>query len=121
MKQLFYILAIIVSGLIFHACSKEKAPKQPITTTITETISFSQKIQPLIQQNCATSGCHDAGTAENGYNLSNYAGISNNAEDMLYSMRGQNGFTPMPFGGPMLENMLIDQFQAWIAQGKLEN
>jgi len=121
MKKLFFTFALAaLTGLSMKSCAKEKVPVQ-ITTDITDTISYSEKIQPLIDINCATSGCHDAGTAQSGYDLSTYAGISTNASDMLNAMRGQNGFTQMPFGSPMLADSSILQFEAWIAQGKLDN
>jgi hypothetical protein len=119
-KTGFTLVLAALTGLLLKSCTKDKV-SVPVVTAVTDTISYSQKVQPLIEQNCSTTGCHDAGTAQNGYNLSNYTGIRDNAEDMLNAMRGQNGFALMPPGGPMLPDSSILQFEAWIAQGKLDN
>ena len=113
----FFILVLAAAGLSLKSCTKDKVP---VVTPVANTISFSQKVQPLIQQNCSTSGCHDAGTAQSGYNLSNYTGIRDNAQAMLNAMRGQNGFALMPPGGSIADSSIL-QFEAWIAQGKLDN
>jgi hypothetical protein len=41
----------------------------------TTTFTFDSTILPIFQQNCATSGCHDANTAEKDYVLDSYANI----------------------------------------------
>lgn len=116
MKQVLFGL---LAGLALTACTKDKAaPMPPIPS---EPVSFSQQIVPLINTNCSTSGCHDAGTASAGYNLTSHQLISDAANDMLNAMRGQNGFTQMPFGQAPLPDTAIQQFEAWILQGKQNN
>lgn len=118
MKQVIFLFGLIAS-LLTVSCTKDKAaPPPPIPS---EPVSFSQQIQPMINSSCATSGCHDAGTASAGYNLTSHQLISDAAQDMLNAMRGQNGFTPMPFGMDPLPDSTIQQFEAWILQGKLDN
>ena len=121
MKTLaFTLLLSAATGFFLNSCTKDRVPVVTFPA-ITDTISYDQKIRPLMELNCSTSGCHDAGTAQNGYDLSTYTGVRDNASDMLNAMRGQNGFTLMPFGGPALADSSIAQFEAWIAQGKLDN
>ena len=38
-------------------------------------ICFERDILPIFNSKCAMSGCHDAGTAAEGYDLSNYKKI----------------------------------------------
>ncbi|WP_343631071.1 cytochrome c [Fluviicola sp.] len=98
------------------ACTKAKAPVPLPEVTCSSTISFSAQIAPMIDANCAS--CHGAG-AGTSPTLSNHAEISANAEAMIQAMRG----TPelMPQGGPALPDSLIQQFQCWMEQGKLQN
>ena len=110
------IIAMIYSSV--SSCAKDKV--QPMAADITDTISFSEKILPLMLTNCATSGCHDPGTAADGRVLSDYNGISQNADAALGAMKGA-GFQQMPLGADPLADSLINQFQAWISQGKLNN
>jgi hypothetical protein len=46
--------------------------------------------------------------------------VSMNASDMLDAMRG-NGLQLMPENGPALNDSLIELFEIWICQGKLNN
>lgn len=121
MKRTLIFLFAVATAAGISSCTKEKAPALPFNPAMMDTVSYSQKIAPLMMQSCATSGCHDAATNQNGYNLTTYANVSGNANDLLNAMRGQNGFTQMPFGTTPLHDTLILQFEAWILQGKQNN
>ena len=87
-----------------------------------ETVSYSAKIQPLIEMNCSTTGCHDATGQQGGVNLVSYAGVRDNANNILSVIQldeGNSGL--MPFGGPKLADSLIQHFNCWVNQGKLNN
>ncbi|MNK01882.1 hypothetical protein D3C87_196950 [compost metagenome] len=121
MKKLIHIFSastcIMILGLAFpSACTKEKAPVKLPDVACTTTVSFSQQIAPMIQDNCAS--CHGSGAGTSPV-LSNHSEISANGEMILNTLHG----TPqlMPQGGPALADTLIQQFQCWIQQGKLNN
>lgn len=118
MKTTAFILLLAIAG--FVSCAKHKTP-EPGTVVIVDTISFSQFVLPLFQENCATSGCHDAGTASGSYAFDGYANISANSMDALHAMKGEDNFEQMPQGSAALSDTLIAKFQAWISQGKLDN
>lgn len=109
------------AALLAVSCTKDKVPAIAIDPNCPDTISFAQKIQPMISQNCSTSGCHDASTQASGYNFTNHANIAANASIMLSAMRSESGVVPMPQGGPSLPDSLIQQFSCWSAQGKMDN
>jgi hypothetical protein len=118
MKKITYTAFII--ALTAVSCTKAKVmPIDP--SDLSDTISFSQEILPLMQTSCATSGCHDPGTAADGRDLSNHQGISDNANDALAAMRGEGGFQQMPMGADPLPDSLIHKFEAWIVQGRQNN
>lgn len=121
MKKLISILSastcmIALLLLLPSGCTKEKAPIPLPQVACTTTILFSQQIAPMIQENCAS--CHDAGAGTSPV-LSNHAEIAANGEAILNALHG----TPqlMPQGGPALADTLIQQFQCWLQQGKLNN
>ncbi len=65
MKKTIVVLAIVVIGVV-AGCSKSSGGGgggAPVTCTGTQ--SFSADVNPIIQANCTSSGCHDA-TSSNG-------------------------------------------------------
>jgi hypothetical protein len=90
------------------------------------TISFSQKVNPIITTFCGSTGgsaasCHGSSSAS-GIPLVSHLDISNSASDNLMdAIRHVNGASPMPKGGGKLDNCRIATIQKWIDQGKLNN
>ena len=110
---------IVLFGLLFIvSCKKDMTPLPNLDCA--DTISYSQQVQPFIDLNCTTSGCHDA-SASGGYNLTTHSGVSNNAAIILSAINHDSGTTPMPMGGSKLPDSTIQQFDCWISQGKLDN
>ena len=101
------------------SCTKD-VTAEPFSGDCLDTISYSNFIQPLMNTNCNTSGCHDASSA-GGLEFLNYNDISTNANVILSAINHDGIFTNMPLGETKLADSLIQQFQCWIAQGKLEN
>ena len=106
---------------VLQSCTKDNVNEYNTMDNCTDTVSFAAKIQPLILQNCATSGCHDATTQESGYDLTNHTNISANANIILSTMRWENGVVQMPYNLSQLPDSLIQQFSCWVKQGKLDN
>jgi hypothetical protein len=78
--------------------------------------SWSQQIQPLIKNHCATSGCH-TDTNKERINIQDYA------KAKLYASQikslTQDG--TMPMEGPRLTQAQIDLIACWVDDGALEN
>ncbi len=117
-NSIFFALGSVAILTLFlpSGCSKAKAPPPLPEVICTSTISFSQQVAPMIEENC--SGCHGSGAGTSPV-LSNYTEISENADKIIHALRG----TPqlMPEGGPALADSLIQQFQCWLQQGKMNN
>ena len=111
------LLIIFCGVLVFLACKKDQVP----VTACADNVSFSAEIAPLINQNCSTSGCHDAATAASGYDLSNHLSIKANADIILSVMNHSSGVSPMPQGQSKLADSLIAKFECWKANGSLDN
>ena len=109
-------LGIVIGISVLTSCLKDKVPNE--FAACSDPVSFSQDIQPLIEVNCL--GCHNEVVAANDVILTNHMRISNEANRMINSMQA-SGMDLMPFGGPPLSDSLIQLFQCWILQGKLDN
>lgn len=105
-------LTITVSLLLLTSCTKDKTETVLVCP---DTISFNAQILPMINDNC--NGCHAPGNTSPA--LSNHSEISNNASKISKSIHGST--TLMPIGGPKLADTLIQHFDCWIKQGKLDN
>ncbi len=121
MKQvqiiIFTLFALVT--VVNFSCTKEKTSIS--AAQCPDTISFSAQVMPIFDLNCSTSGCHDATTAQSGYNFTTYANIAANSSVILDVINHGSGVTPMPFGSPKLADSLIQQIECWVLQGKLDN
>lgn len=116
MKSLFKVLTITVIVFIIQACSKDRTPLKDCQ----EEVSFSAHIEPIISLNCSVTGCHDF-TGSGGFVFQNYEQISSNASIILSAIRHEAGVKSMPLGAPKLADSLIQQFDCWMKQGKVNN
>lgn len=120
MKGISYFIlstaALLFTFVSIASCNKDKTsipvPEDP--RQCPDTISFSGIIEPMIQQNCSTSGCHDATSAASGYDLEGYGNISTNANAILSVIRHESGVVAMPYAQPKLNDSIIDQFDCWM-------
>lgn len=88
----------------------------------TTNVSFSQTITPIINNNCVS--CHSGGVnASGGIDMSTYDLIMVvvNSGKLLGSIRHDAGFKEMPQGSSQLSECSINQVDAWITQGALNN
>ena len=113
---------ILLSVASISSCEKDKTmiPVPPPPEQCPDTISFSGFVEPLIVANCSTSGCHDAATSSGTYNLEGYDNIEASASAILTAIKHE-GSSPMPLGSPKLSDTIIQQFDCWVVQGKLNN
>jgi len=51
----------VVTGLFTSSCSKDegKIPQETPTVALCDTITYTKHIKPIVDLNCAISGCHD--------------------------------------------------------------
>jgi hypothetical protein len=119
-KTVIYFAVLLVTSFTFEACKKDKTPEVIVPLECNDTISFSATIEPLINQSCATSGCHNS-TGSGGYNFSGYTSIFNNREIILKTIRHEDGVTAMPIGAPKLSDTQINAVACWIQQGAPNN
>jgi hypothetical protein len=119
--QKIVLTAALALPVLLQSCSKDNVSQYSTGSLCQDTVSYAQKIQPLINQNCSTSGCHDTGSQAGGYDFTDYGTVAAHASLMISAMRHESGVSQMPQGQPQLADSLIQQFSCWIEQGKLEN
>lgn len=126
MKILFVVFAVLITTkILLISCAKEKVPvviDTFITAECPDTVFYKTKIEPIINQNCTTTSCHNASSNAGGYDLSSYSKVEAHASEILNSIDpSMNPVTPMPLGQPPLDSLIIQDFKCWINQGKLNN
>lgn len=118
--RLVFVTLLFLTAIIF-SCSKDKVTENPISWDCDTIVSFSNEVVPIFDQNCSTSGCHDASSASAGYVFDSYESISASAEISVDVMLHRTGLTPMPFTEEKLADSVIQVVGCWIDQGKQNN
>lgn len=91
------------------------------------TVYFNQQILPILQSNCAFSGCHDAATAQDGVVLESYEQVMQTADVRPFDLSGSDLYEaiteddedermPPPPNTP-LNDAQIQLISRWISQG----
>lgn len=145
MKKIEYILLLLV--VVLMSCQHE-----PLYTSIDDgsntdgngntsgntntvddcdpdTVYFVNDVLPIIQSNCAISGCHGGGSAQDGVELSDYSGImqqvsagnASNSDlfEVITDSDPDNVMPPPP--NSTLTAAQITMIQTWINQGASNN
>lgn len=110
-----FSLIMLVS---FQAC--EHVPMSDINGV--NSVCFERDILPIFNSKCAMSGCHDAATRAEGYQLTNYKNIvshgivkGNAGKSEIYE-EIEDGDMP-PQGYPTLSSTEMDLLKRWINEG----
>ena len=134
MKIIHPVLFTFAATLIlFAGCTFDKTPF-PLTENIggdcdSTHIYFLNDVLPILNSNCAKSGCHDAVTNEEGYNFSTHASAFSaiepgklNQSKLYKSITESVGEKMMPpAGNSPLSTEQIDIIARWIIQGGLND
>ena len=107
-------LSIFISS-IFLSCSTTEIP---IVPEVTEKITYDKNVKSIVDNSCATSGCHSAVNPAAGLMLTNYTQVKNSAQNGNFHGRINNG--TMPPGNP-LPSATIAIINKWQTDGYLEN
>jgi hypothetical protein len=147
MKELKYLLVIVLIISLIASCVNNKQTVDPVVTstpstgtagsgttttpTITcnptvvtntkDSVCFNSQILPFFTTNCASSGCHDSKTRAEGYDLSTYKSIISKGID-LKTPRNSKIYTQMlsempPAPAPKLAKSQTDLVLKWITEG----
>lgn len=110
----FYLTRFLFAIIIIGSCTSESEEVQDmIDNTDCSVISFSSDIQPIIQNNCAVSGCHVSNTSQADFTKNEI--IESNANSI--KSRTSNGTMPPPGSGLTLSKKQIDAIACWVDNG----
>lgn len=145
-RTLLYLL--ILTCILFAPACKHDIPEpppgtdgnggggpggeDPLPPCDPDTVYFSQSILPLLVSSCAIPGCHDAGSAEDGVVLDNYANIFETGDIDPFDLDGSDLYEvitenddddrmPPPDEYPPLSSEEIALIRDWILQGAKNN
>lgn len=95
-----------------------------------DSVYFEKDIMPILTSNCAMSGCHGNGSAQDGVDLTNYENIIRTGEvrqgdpdeSELYEVLVEDDEDKrMPYGKAPLSSDQIFMIRKWIQQGAKKN
>ena len=114
-------------GMITTSCYYDEMPPEA-PTAIPETVSYSNDIQPLWDQNCIS--CHKSGgTAPDLTSANSYAALTNNSKyivagnasiSLVYKLMTGTASPLMPTSGKISDSKLAI-LEKWINAGALNN
>ena len=143
MKKFAFIIPLALFVLLFYACTHkpflQTAPKTHDTTThitpvdtthttdttqdvVDTSVCFQRDILPMLQSNCAISGCHNAASAHKGYVYTTYATIMakgiipgniNSSATYTYCLSGKMPKSPVP----AFDSTKLSLLRRWIING----
>jgi hypothetical protein len=117
-SRIFLQTCAVCCVLLISSCAKDKA-KQPSAidcSTVDQTLNtYNLKIKTILDDNCASAGCHDPIFAASGINLATYATSRTAFETgkVLCTVNQEQGCLPMPQGGSKLADSLITYISCW--------
>ena len=110
--------------LLVSSCYKDKKEiLYPDNNCDTSNVTFTSTIKPIMNNFCATSGCHQGAAAAAGIDLSNYSGAKIIADNgrLMGTINFSSGFSPMPKNASKLSTCDINKISSWINKGALNN
>ncbi|WP_415328962.1 c-type cytochrome [Chryseobacterium sp. MMS23-Vi53] len=106
---------LISSAVVFVACESRTYEEISDATPITEQVTYTKDIKPIIDANCIS--CHSPGAQA----LTNYSQVKNNIDNIIDRISRPNGDPgKMPQGGSLSPTQ-INMFTKWKADGLTEN
>lgn len=116
MKKLYVLFPGLLSLFFVYSCSYDNEEDfYDQRNCDIEIITFSETIDPILDQNCKS--CHYSGNGT-GITLDTYDDIQDVAESgkLLGAIKHLPGYDPMPQGGK-LDDCSINQIETWISNG----
>jgi hypothetical protein len=115
-----FILSIFIVSLSLSSCKKENEEDLGDNCN-TANITYSAEVRTILQSYC--TGCHNQQLANGGIRLHNYENVMIYVNDgsLMGSINHDPGYVAMPLGQSKIPLCNIDQIQAWIDAGALDN
>lgn len=125
-KVQIYFLLISVLALIasLHSCYYDNESYLYNSGSCNDTVyTYNGRVQAIMSQHCAISGCHTGASPEAGISLDNFTSVKNNAEngEFFCTINWNSGCSQMPKNSNKLDACTIFALQEWKVRGYPEN
>lgn len=120
MKLRYLVMGILMLSLSQCYDDSEEELYPTLEVCKETNISFADDIMPMINGSCIA--CHGSNAAQDGGGISllSHAEISASKANILKSI-SPGASTPMPKGTMGMDKCAVQQFNAWINEGALNN
>lgn len=124
MKKIGILIALLTGLLFMQACYYDNVEElYPIgdNNCDTSSVTYSNTIAIIMADNC--NSCHNAGFAQGNVITDNYDDLKTIADNgrLWGAVSHDPAYSPMPQGLPQLPQCELDQIQAWINNGALND
>ncbi len=131
-RDIYWLIPFVTVLFLISGCTKDKADPPPhllndnngngaTNKNACDTLfnSFSQDIEPIFAQECATSGCHDQSSQIAGIVLETHAQIRSETKNgqVLCAIRHEASCTNMPYQEAQLSQDKIKAIECWADAG----
>lgn len=122
---LFFAIALFFSCT--YENEEELFPLEAASTNTNESgdsttvVSFSQRVKPIISQNCNLSGCHGAGTGAGRGNFTDYQGVKHKVDNGSFERRVLVQQNMPPNSRAPLSQAELNDIRSWINAGAPNN
>lgn len=117
------VLVLFLSGITYNCTyhNEDDYFKDNPNICYTEDRSFAENIAPILEANCTS--CHNSTDLTADIDLTSFNTVKTLAESgRLYgAISHSEGYSSMPPFGAQLSECEINQIEAWIEQGSLNN
>ena len=136
--RVLWFLMVALCAALWIACSGDDDPMAPPAgpTTVPDSVSFKNHVQPILSARCAVSGCHVSPNPRGGLILTKGVAWANTVNVPAQNFTGirVTPFDPdnsvlylliesgqMPAKGSRLTSVQTQTIKKWIVQGALDN
>lgn len=124
-KYKFKSAVVLLSISLLYACGSSK--KTEVITAVLDCntvkeISYKVDILPILEPNCASSGCHNDKSRKHNISVLKIEDVKNAAVkgQLLGAIKHEKGFTKMPMFKPKLKDEEIQKIECWVKNGMKE-
>lgn len=120
-KITYYFLLIVLTSTYQFGCKKDNKESMypPKTNCDTAAVTWHEDIQPIINNSCALSGCHNSQSAAGGHKLDSYNDVKESVNSNLFLAVVESG--TMPKNANKLDECAIAKIRIWINNGASEH
>lgn len=117
--RILLFMTLVVIGSCYYDVAEELYPAD----CITDNMSYTANIIPIIQSNCYTCHSVSAGPDNGNIILEGYSEIKKYVDSgqLLGAIKWESGYSRMPQDASQLSECNIAKIESWIDDGALDN